>query len=72
MKFEVLHKVLSTLKIFITVIFQKNSDIFGQTNALAKYLANATFSQNQKLQLGKDPLYFFGWNMLILCAQAYA
>ena len=30
-----------------STINRKNSDIFGQTNA--KYLANATFSQNQKL-----------------------
>ena len=33
---------MSTLNFFITAIFQI-SDIFGQTNALAKYLANAKF-----------------------------
>ena len=30
---------------------------FGPKNALAKYLANATFSPEPKVALGKDPLY---------------
>ena len=31
--------------------------LFGPKNALAKYFANATFSQKKKVALSKDPMY---------------